>query len=93
VLFPAPSLEKGGNVFDGASNTTAEGGCAPHSTGRIPRSCLHGSECFINPQARDACATLLLQIRWFVIRVFTVTASLFKKHSGQPPSDKISLVY
>ena len=31
VPFPAPSLETSGDVFDGASNTTAVGGCAPYS--------------------------------------------------------------
>jgi hypothetical protein len=29
----------------------------------------------------------------FVIRVFTVTALLLKKYSGQQPPNKISLVY
>jgi hypothetical protein len=66
-------------VFDEASNTTTEGGCAPHSTSRVPRSDFRGAGCFINPQAGEACATLLLQIRWFVIRVFTDTALLLKK--------------
>jgi isoaspartyl peptidase/L-asparaginase-like protein (Ntn-hydrolase superfamily) len=79
VLFPAPSLEKGGNVFDGASNTTAEGGCAPHSTGRIPRSDFHGAGCFINPQAGMPALRFCCKFAGFVIRVFTVTALLLKK--------------
>jgi hypothetical protein len=40
VPFPAPSLETSGKVFDEASNTTAEGGRAPHSRIRNPNSAL-----------------------------------------------------